>query len=519
VSAAPPAAASAAAVGDVDATSLCVRFSFTQDALVRASQTWLQSLRPGAFPPKPPEFATYVHELTHYLQYVTTPYGMALHLLRLLQNQAAIDLIQPLLAAGQAINLPLSGKVPLPAGSGPTPAHQAYAAWWNLDYLIAALHGDTQRQTEMMELYVSDSQRVQAGQAPFHPELLDLRSGFAWAQRRLTDYVRGFNAAGVGADPAHPIFPDGIDAVALAAEPQHGGPVDFRDERADMALTAFGNPWDASAVIESAAVAAELFQSDVTYERLTAWLGRPAAPGRDVYRACLHRALQSINSRDINAFLLSYLTICEVALFPPLLPQHAALRGASGVSFDQLLPHRRFSGLLSAAGAIAPMGNRADRARYVDALIAALGWVHPDAIIQSAVGLPKLVRNPVAYLYQSAQQWRTWDSTAFIGVDALLASQDAKAEDWRMHFNFVVIDYADRTTYHRDKDFLQSMTTRYLETLGLQTVMRGSSLRIRAPYGRSAAETAWMTDWLRNRFAAFFPGIDFSALQFSQGQR
>jgi len=512
VSAALPAVASRTAVGDVDATSLCVRFGFTQDALVHASQTWLQSLRPGAFPPKPPELATYVHELTHYLQYVTTPYGMVLHLFRAVQKQAAIDLIQTLLAAGKVIDLPLSGKVHLPAGSGSTPAHQAYSAWWNLDYLIAVLNGDNQRENEMVELFVSDQQRVQAGQDPLHPQLLPLRTCFAWAQSRVTDHIRSLNQA--SNHPTQPIFPDGIDDATLAAEPQHNTPEDFRDERTDLCLATFGNPWDVSAVIEGAAVAAELFQSDVNYERLIAWLDRPAAPGRDVYRACLHRALQSIKTQDINAFLLSYMTICEVALFAPLLPQHAALRGASGVSFNQLLPWRRFLALLSVAGDIAPMANRADHARYVDALITALGWVHPSAIIQSALDLPNLVRNPTAYLYQAAQRWRQWDPSGFIGIDALLASPDPKAEDWRMHFNFYIIDYTDRTTYKRDKDFLKEITTSYLETLGLQTVMRGTSLKIRAAYGSSATETAWMTDWLRQRFETLFPGIDLSALKF-----
>lgn len=502
------------AVGDVDATSLFARFGFTRDALQIAGQTWLQALRLDSFPPKPSELATYVHELTHYLQYVATPYGYTLHLLRLLQNQAAIDLIRALLDQGWAIELPLSGRVPLPAGSDDTPAHQAYALWWNLDYLIAVLHGDHKRQSEMIDLFVADVQRAQVGHMPSHPLLMDLRTCFAWAQQQMTSYIHLFNAEGVRADPVYPIFPDGIDVAAITAESQRLTQTDAQDERTEVLLALLGNPYDTSAVIESAAVAAELFQSDVTFDRLIAWLARPVPPKRDAYRICLRMAIDSIHTIDIGTFLLSHMALCEVALFPPLLPQHSILRGPTGLPFEQLLPWRRFFALLSAAGKVEPMRNRADHARYVGDLVASLGWVHPDAVVQSALAGPSLVRNPIAYLYQSAQRFRQSDSTCFIGFDALLASPLPKAQEWRKHFEFIIVDYSDRTTYHRDKDFLDSMTTRYLETLGLQTVMRGDSLSIQAPYGRSEVENAGMTFWLRKRFETFFPGIDFSALRF-----
>ena len=46
-----------------------------------------------------------------------------------------------------------------------------------------------------------------------------------------------------------------------------------------------------------------------------------------------------------------------------------------------------------------------------------------------------------------------------------------------------------------------------------EALMVRDSLTIKAPYGRSAAENQWMTQWLRNRFTVLF-GRDFPDLHF-----
>jgi hypothetical protein len=72
----------------------------------------------------------------------------------------------------------------------------------------------------------------------------------------------------------------------------------------------------------------------------------------------------------------------------------------------------------------------------------------------------------------------------------------------------VQIQRVDCTNYHTDKSFLQTMTTRYLNQLGMRCIMMGTNLRIVAPYRGNAAKRQWMTDWLRNRFKSIF-GRDF----------
>ncbi len=116
-------------------------------------------------------------------------------------------------------------------------------------------------------------------------------------------------------------------------------------------------------------------------------------------------------------------------------------------------------------------------------------------------------------IYISAQGWRGQRSTTFIGFDHFLFDPSMEGHAWRACFDFVINDFADRTTYASDKEFLERMTTRYLAMQGLQAIMLGSSLKLKAPYGRDASERSGMTVWLRQFFAKMF-NLDFPELEF-----
>lgn len=57
------------------------------------------------------------------------------------------------------------------------------------------------------------------------------------------------------------------------------------------------------------------------------------------------------------------------------------------------------------------------------------------------------------------------------------------------------------------------MTTRYLTMQGLNAIMCGNGLTLKAPYSQSASEKAWMTRWLRQQFSNLF-GRDFPDIEF-----
>jgi hypothetical protein len=310
-----------------------------------------------------------------------------------------------------------------------------------------------------------------------------------------------------------PVYPDNIDRSAITAA-MSASPSDHdgRVERMEFILSMTGNPFDVDAVVESHATAAEFWESDATYDSFTAWVHAGAEPELDAYRWCLSEGLIAIGTRDLPSFLASYMTLCEIALFAPLLPQHAVLR-ASHPGFDQLLPALRFQNLLFSAARVEPMRGMADHDRYVLDLCKDLGWVQPVQIIKSAMDGPQAVSDPITWIYLMAQHERAQQSsTAFIGIDSIMFDPSPAAGEWRTLFEFVIIDYKDRTTYHRDKGFLNSMTTRYLNMLGLEALMRHDSLTLEAPYGRSPDENRWMTEWLRTRFKVLF-GRDFADLK------
>jgi hypothetical protein len=97
-------------------------------------------------------------------------------------------------------------------------------------------------------------------------------------------------------------------------------------------------------------------------------------------------------------------------------------------------------------------------------------------------------------------------------VNRFLFDPSPEATVWRDRFNFVILDYTDRTLYHHDKGFLQAMTTRHLNMLAMRCIMMGKTLTIAAPYRGDSAERRWMTEWLRDRFKKVF-GRDFPMLQ------
>ncbi len=499
-------------MGRVDPHSLFVRFSFTRNELDSAGATWVAAKRKGPAT-KPSEIRTYVHELTHYQQLTTTPYGLFLQYCKLVQQHAAVDLVKTLLAAGYPITPPLLYR--LPPNMPPKVAEnvgRCVSGWWNTENLVAALDGNRTRRMSLQDGFVRSVSLAEKGGNPPLPPIEPLWRTFPLVQDSLAHHFAASNEWARKQGHPVPVYPDNIDRTAItAALSTLPNDRDRAFERLESLLDTSGNPWDVDAIVESQATATEFWESDVTYETFADWVHSDADRDLTVYRICLQWGLKAIKTSSLSSFLASYLTLCELVLFPPLLPQHAALR-ASNPGFEQLLPTIRFQKLMFAASRITPMQAMWDHDRYVLDLIRDVGWVHPMQIVKSAMDGPEAVSNPGTFIYLQAQRWRGRRGSTFIGVDPLLFDSSPTAKLWRLLFDFVIIDYKDRTTYHPDKDFLQSMTVPHLSMLGLEALMVRDSLAIEAPYGRSPAENQWMTERLRGQFKDWF-GRDFPDLQ------
>lgn len=495
--------------GGLGADSLFVRLDFTRDALLAATARRREAIRSGHPGEMPAELRTYVHELTHYVQYSTTPYGLFLHHCRVLQNRATIEIVQALLGSVGGFKMPLLQNVPELSGESEATVRRGLSLWLNVEDVVASLAADQERRVALVQAFVADAERLDAGLRPRMPPLLGFREAFARVQETLADLFTMQNeAAERMGNPVPMVCPvPAADRSAIRAELADATGLLSGSDRADLrthdALDLLGNPWSIEAIIESAAAAAELWGSDISYEQFVAWAEAPVDPRLRVYRNCIAQALPSIQSRELSTVIPTYIALCELALSAPLLPQHAALR-RQRPNFRQILPAHRWTELLRVAGQVRPMDGRSDHGRFVTDLCRVLDWVHPLQIAKAAVDGPPLVSDPLSQIYNWGQRIRALRSGDFIGLDRYLLEDTPAASTWRDRFNFVIADYADCTTYHRDKDFLKAMTTRHLQMLGLRCIMEGRKLVIRAPYRGDEAERQWMTEWLQAQFKSLF---------------
>jgi len=484
--------------------SLFARFDFTRDALLAAGQNYLEALRSETSPAMPREIKTYVHELTHYIQYTTTPYGLFLQYCRVLQSRATIEIVGALLDAGLGFTLPLLENLPILTGEVATRVDRGLSCWLNVEYLIAMLHGDRERREALEKAFLADRDRFDAGQRPRRPPLLGLQETFVLVQDTIADMIEGTNADALAAGNPVPLDPGGFDREAIRqemAEPptEH----DLALLRSEFTLEFLRHPWSVEAIVESAATAAEFWGSGIGYERFSAWANTEVDPKLQVYRTCIVEGLRAIPTRKLSEFIPSYIALCELALYAPLLPHHAGLR-RQHPSLEQILPTVRWQLLVNAAAGVKPMRDLRDHDRYVADIWRKLDWVHPTQIIKVALEGPDNFSNPLAFIYLEAQRLRALYSGTFVRVDRFLFDPSPEADAWRTVFNFVILDYADRTTYHVDKEFLQAMTTRHLNMLGLRCIMLNKRGIIAAPYRGDLAEREWMTAWLHDRFKALF---------------
>jgi hypothetical protein len=500
-------------MGMLAAESLFVTFDFSRNDLLAASAHYQSALRAGTPVEMPSEIKTWVHELTHYIHYTTTPYGLFLQYCRKLQSQATGVMVQALVDAGIAFHIPLLSNLPDLKGDIATSVNRGLSMWLNIENLLAMMNGDTEKRLELMKAFQADVTRVEAGQTPQHPPLLDIHDAFVRIQESMADFLEHLNQEARAAGNQIPMQPEGFDRQALQEEQTTLPSADTRAlMNTEFGLDVLGNPYNVEAIIESAATAAEFWGSPVEWDAFVAWIRKDAGPELQMYRTCLEQALGSIQTRSVREFLPSYITICELAFFSPVLPHHAALR-RQHTDFREILPVARWTSLLQVAARVAPMTDLGDHDRYVTDLCRSLGWVHPLQIIKVAIDGPGAFTDPLASIYLWAQKWRARSGASFIGLNRFLFDPSPLGEDWRASFNFVILDYTDRTTYHPNKSFVEAMTTRYLQTLGMQCIMMSKKLTISAPYRGNEAERQWMTDWLRAYLKNAFGG-DFSMLRF-----
>ena len=125
-----------AELGAFDSESLCVRYSFAHDEYTAA----MRSL-PDANE-LPDHLKTVVHEKTHLLHFITTPFGLLIYRLRGLQTFLVSDAIRTARGHGHAVAFPLQKTFRTLPGPVAREVEQRIQVWYGVELLILILMGE-----------------------------------------------------------------------------------------------------------------------------------------------------------------------------------------------------------------------------------------------------------------------------------------------------------------------------------------------------------------------------------------
>ena len=235
--------------------SLNVRLGFERARLDWARSEFHRTSRP------PEELKTYVHELTHYVQSNTTPFGAFLHYCRQLQTADTVELVRALLKAGLKVERPLIRRLPVdldgPLGST---VRGVVARWTSTEFLAAFLGQISEKFVRYAEVLTSDSAKFMLpGQI----------KSFVRLQGGIAHFIVTENAD--RQSMGFPPWDQGdFDVDAINAE---GASLESNDSRTLVRMAVRlellgGNPWGTRSIIESAAMAAEWAESGHSLESL-----------------------------------------------------------------------------------------------------------------------------------------------------------------------------------------------------------------------------------------------------------
>jgi hypothetical protein len=239
-------------------------------------------------------------------------------------------------------------------------------------------------------------------------------------------------------------------------------------------------------IFESAGLAAELWGDDGDLRTLDAtrdwsyiWpLVRTAYPGT------------WSNAQTIA----THLALCDLALAAPILPVHVDVR--AGLRLPELMPHLRLPALQELLVDVGPLAGPDEYQDFTEHLCSRLGWVPPRLVFgERTVPVPALELGIHGLLYDQAAALRALDPAIFIVP--FLSYDPSVPATIRGTFEFHTIQYADRVTYHGNKDWLYASQVGYVVNQWLHGIMSGTQTPVRLPWHADRDETEWLRDEAR----------------------
>ena len=379
-----------AELGAFSLESLYVRYSFTQDDYEAA----LRSL-PNA-DELPDHLKTVVHETTHLFQTTTTPFGMLIRRLRILQGALVVDAIRKVRARGSAVSFPLKNMLRSLPRRLAAEVEEPIRMWYAVELFILIMLGET----DVWEEHGRRNPLVQG---------VSLGELFVLVQYSLAQH---FAMEQWLQESLKRLRPELFDLrLSRSAEPEHGGELpdwdafkpdqidlaeEGRTEGALLAADLLGGGLNTLAIIESAGTAAEFWGCRrLSLNQFKTEISNASWASTMAPKSWLIEAVRRLRATSLAEFILSYLVVCEVALFGPLLPQHQQLRKGR-INLRELVPFLRWYALLNAASDVPPMTSLGDYERYATAICRALGWTPPKEVVDASVASsPHMPDEPV----------------------------------------------------------------------------------------------------------------------------
>jgi len=449
------------------------------DALVAGYDCTLDVMNDGlasASPdePFPDSVRSWVHERQHLFHVVATPFGLFLWRLKSLQTEVVRHVVGRLPELGVPVKLPLLRYVaslePAIRQELSLPIQVWFAAEQILDHELGTV--SMRRLMDFARAWLPPDERFQLLQT-------NLARQYAYAEHRgpIRDHAE-FDTK--------EFFDERADATKWASI-----------ERAVTAIRALASPdvITLPMVIESAGYAAELWgdsQGDV--ERRLA----VAARGDSLlYVVPFQRTASAIKTTDARRRVLTHLTVCDLAMFAPVLPEHRPLR-ARGLDPDELFPVLRFNAMLSHLAKVEPMRDVDDYERFTGELCASLSWASPSEIVARSAANGARPLDLRDDLYLRALGFRRAAPWAFIDPRWTVFRHRAPAiNEFQITFTFPVMQYADKVLYHRDKQLLAAFQMTYVWHLWNRQLFTGVPAVIRLPWRSTPDEVETLTDQVR----------------------
>jgi hypothetical protein len=456
-------------LGAFSVESLYVRYDFTRQDMIDA----FDAITPDADLPDPVK--TILHETTHLFHTITTPFGFLVYALRRLQatmvGNAIIDLRR---MYGLSIRYPLihfARQLPPEVQRHVQPY---FRVWYECElFILFALDGFEAWNQQFLRNPMLRGMPVS--------ELFSrTQSSIAINYRTVARNLR--NEKGLPGDDLSLPFADYVvdefpGEAALAYERLMSHTRVIADDLNMIFITesagTFAESWGIDAI--SLDVFWQRFRKSFSRRGLGNLIG-------------LHILEGKIPTSRLSELVLSYLTLCELALFGPVLPHHRRLRQGHSDVFE-LIPFLRWWRLIGAAAEVQPMRSLDDYERYTRELCQVLKWVTPTSITGLAatqhVAIPFDMQEA---LYVEASRYRREVPGLFLDYGWVLRGEGETHLKFLSQFNFPVIQYRDQTFYHRDQELLHSFTRWYLLRAALRSILLRRRIALRLPYRPRDAE-------------------------------